>query len=127
MNLQGTLLEARRTSSDYDTQPAREPQNPYQALWKHARLMHNARSDHPASLQAAQLCRRLLYETENMQALKERRPPKHTPTDLEQKLDADIMMKGYTAALNTYKDPATAMQHLLYCMMQELRVVLTTS
>lgn len=48
--------------------------------------------------------------------------PKYALTADEMRDDRTLQWRGFQAAMLMYKDPALAMQHLLYCMMRELLV-----
>lgn len=116
-SMQSELLEAqdsRKRQTDTVLTPAT-------GMWKHARLMAKSRPHYPASLQGMQMCRRAMHEEARIAAIKTPQPiPPMSAKDLTQ--DSVMMKKGYRNAMQTCKDPALAMQHLLYCMMRQLLV-----
>ena len=116
-SMQSELLEA-QDSRKRQTETVKTPAT---GMWKHAKLMSKSRPHHPASLQAMQMCRRATHEEARIAAIKNRQPiPTMSAKDLKQ--DSVIMEKGYRHAMQTCKDLALAMQHLLYCMMRQLLV-----
>ena len=120
---QSELLKARDSSPRPDTLAT----TPAKGMWKHAKLMTQLRPDHPASLQALQMCRRATVEEAKISAMDTHQPitisaEDQTISAQDQKQDSVMMKKGYRNAMQTCKDPALAMQHLLYCMMRVLLV-----
>lgn len=122
MTVQEALLEAREKAASNAGLPNRKPATACQGMWKHAYLMALEQPDHPSSLQAIHMCRRMLYEEDRLAAQRDHHKPYLTPSDRELAQDSAMMSDGFQGAMLKYRDPATAMQHLLYCMMQELVV-----
>lgn len=121
--LQSELLKARDSSPQPDTLAT----TPAKGMWKHAKLMTQLRPDHPASLQALQMCRRATVEEAKISAMDTHQPitisaEDQTNSASDREKDEEIMARGYQAAMQSYHDPALAMQHLLYCMMRTLLV-----
>lgn len=107
---------ARDNVANIDEHP---PIDPFHAMWKHAHQMSMQQPDHPASLQALHMCRQMLYAGA---ANRRRQPARIAPSVQELAQDRSMLKDGVAAAICKYKDPATAMQHLLYCLMREIMV-----
>ena len=90
--------------------------------------MLKQRPNHPASLHADLMCRQLCNEARCTNAIGHTRGSADKRTlqlrlrDASLRAEIHSIAKGYETALYDYQDPATAMQHLLQCMMQILQV-----
>lgn len=90
--------------------------------------MLKQRPNHPASLHADLMCRQLCNEAKCTSVIGHTRGSADKRTlqlrlrDASLRAEIQSIFKGYETALYNYQDPATAMQHLLQCMMQILQV-----